>query len=166
MCLPFGHELKSDPVLKLFIWAIHDYECIVQYSLKRPPNVMAGDNAAKYMKSIVPKHCVLHASLMSLKYLEYLKRKRCNYRLLRLVIWGQLTDPSLNILFSKTTTCETMKASASGGSGIPGAPPLSDQILSFSCNYWQKNCQIIGSLWGWHPLWEILDPPLEVIHLW
>ena len=46
--------------------------------------------------------------------------------------------------------------------GTRDTPP-SVQILSFSCSFWQKCCQIIGwytPVSGWRLLWEILDPPL------
>ena len=42
--------------------------------------------------------------------------------------------------------------------------PLVPSLLSpISCSFRQKIGQIIGwrpSLCGWHPIWEILDPPL------
>ena len=47
------------------------------------------------------------------------------------------------------------------------APPLWIRILSFSCSFQEIFDQIIGlhpHLVGWRPLlWEILDPPLEMI---
>ena len=45
-----------------------------------------------------------------------------------------------------------------------GAPPV--QFLLFSCNFWQKSCQlkVFTSFSGvgtpLHPVWKILDPPL------
>ena len=57
---------------------------------------------------------------------------------------------------------QTQISGGSKGGARDARPSLSPKISSFSCSFWEKFGKNWSNSWLAHPLWEILDRPLQV----